>query len=452
MTLARRPLALIGILALLLFGGAVFWARPSFLADDYWWLWIPLHNRHFAWSEPYSFSRMPLFTLLTDVLLKTGAWEAFPHGIMTIAFGVHAVAFGLMLQTLLETAGVELHRREPLLFVFLALLFSFNPDNYEIHLWPIMSVDAVAELLIALAFRARSFGVGVLLATAGLLFYDSFAFLVAGFAALLVALSFFRDRSRLKPVAIRVLGLGICAAILWGLSKGILAWAVGFLHHPPIETSPRRAIQNLRRVVRTLWQIHFYKTNWVLTLLQWLAVIGLCARVIRRKRMPPGLVVILAVLPFAIALPLCLNTYDAPRSFFGAQLVQALSLAFLASLGAETPAAPAALPNPVRPPGKSGRGALAFWPLPLLMLVYATQWGRILNIKHYNSDVLAHDASLLGDRMARCQDPCVLRVPPPGADLRSDWVLPQFVWNYYYQRLGLLFFPNRGIRFEIQGK
>lgn len=433
MTLIRRPVVLVALLSVLIFGACVLWARPPFLADDYWWLWLPLNNPHFAWSEPYPFSRMPVSTLLTDALLKTGAWEAFPRLLMTLAFGVHAAAFALMLRTLLERAGLALNPRALIPFVAIALLFSFSPDNYEIHLWPILSVDSLAELLIAQAFRVESLPIAIALCTVALMFYDSFVFLLAGFAALLVAVTWFRDRTRARSLALRYAGLGVTAGIFWLLSKGILGWAVGFLHHPPIETSPLQALRNLKRVARTMWLIHFYKTNWVLTPLAWLAIIALCGTLIRRRWLPTGLLGLLLLIPLTSALPLCLNSYDAPRAFYGPQIVQALALAMLAFVLAS----------------HAGDRLRLRWPLFLLAAVFATQWGLILAIKRQNSKALERLSAQLRSRMERCQEPCVLTVIPPSEAVHKDYVLPGFVWTFYFDRLRLLYFPARKIRFEI---
>jgi hypothetical protein len=117
--------------------------------------------------------------------VKTGVLEFYPRVFLGVFFSVYILAFSMFFKTLLEGSGTKLKVEWPL-FLLVGTLFSFYANNYEISLWHLCSIYSVGSLLIAASFREKNLFMRVLLATLGLMTYDTFVFLLVGFSILFV--------------------------------------------------------------------------------------------------------------------------------------------------------------------------------------------------------------------------------------------------------------------------
>ena len=157
---------LVLLFSFLIFGIGISFFHPPFIADDYWMLWLSLSRPDFGWTEPYVFSRMPVGSLLAVAIAKSGVLEIAPRLFLSGMFAVHAFALSLFLKTLTEGAIERTQNsatRFGLTFLIPCILFSFQPNNYEIHLWHLLSLHSIGTLFIALAFRVNRSVVKILL-------------------------------------------------------------------------------------------------------------------------------------------------------------------------------------------------------------------------------------------------------------------------------------------------
>jgi hypothetical protein len=83
-------------------------------------------------------------------------------------------------------------------------------------------------------------------------------------------------------------------------------------------------------------------------------------------------------------------------------------------------------------------------------LAHFAQWAHILWIKDQNYWKLQQEEIQIKKEMAGCHSPCRLVLPPPGRGVSKDWVLPSFVWDSYYNRIRLLYFPGKTIQVKMQ--
>jgi hypothetical protein len=411
--------------ATLLFAGGLALTSLPVLGDDHWWLWLRYAKPDFPATEPYTFSRMPVFTLIATAATHAGAWFLWPRVFVTFFFALHALAFGLFLEKLLE--GRRIPRAA---FVAAGAVFALQPNGYEVHLWHLLSIHAFGALCVALAFHAGYGLSSVLLATLGLLTYDSFFFLLPGFALLLQVMDpkGFRIRSHLWIPAAILLAIGIKV----GLGK-----MTGFLQvvQPTLEAA--RVTDGLKTLLRMLWQIHFYKTNWPVTALHWVAIGGLAWSLRRNGLGSRRVIVSLLAIPTLAALPLALNSYPAPRAYYGPQILMSLSLACMMAVW---------LSNRVPRRGFPATSLL----LAAFILAYSAQWGQVLKLKQRNALALARIEERVTGAMSSCAEPCQLALPPPVEGLDRDWVMPRMFWGSFHERIRLEKFPGKRIQVTIR--
>ena len=407
--------------------------HPPYLADDYWHLCVALQRPGLGWfwTDHYAFSRMPVLIIFLAAGLKTHVIENYPRVLLVFFFGIHALALSLFVKTLIEASGRTLSKyASP--FVGVTALFAFQPNNYEIHLWHLLSVHSMAAFLIAIVFRLKNRVTMIVLLTLGLMTYDTFILLVIGMVCMCAVTSTsqipaWKGWRLFLPVV-------LISALIWISSKLILAHFTGFLHVLPFERSPLILLQHLLLVVRMLWTIHFYKVSWILSLFYWLAFSGLAWRAFQVKALPGRRLILLILLPTLVALPLALNTYPAPRAYYGPQILQSVMMAYLAFLVLTE---------------LKGRQILSYLPLMILTIIFSLEWGHVLYLKEMNYRTLTHEETELRKVMNECNAPCHLALPPPGKGLITDYILPEFVWSFYYERFRLLNFPKKKIEIQI---
>jgi hypothetical protein len=217
------------------------------------------------------------------------------------------------------------------------------------------------------------------------------------------------------------------------LAKFALGKATGFLQVVPISKSPLDWAGELPYLFRNLWILHFYKATWALTPLVWLGL-GFLA-VISLGKLSPERLAVLLLWPTVLALPLAANRYPAPRAFYGPIFVESLVFAYLAYT---------ALQSPSRRRATFG--------LALIGVAFALQWADVLRVKSRNFALLEAERAEVSAKLRECEAPCALVLPQPGAGVARDWVLPQFVWPFYYDRIRMLTVPGKDVEIRIAGK
>jgi hypothetical protein len=439
-----KPIRTIVIFSVAIFVALTLGTHFPILADDYYWMNLPFSRPDLKLTDFYVFSRMPMSVLFCLTTLKLGIWESYPKLSLIFFFGVHSLAFGILFKAILSRWSLKENRKSIFAFVGVATLFALQPNNYEIHLWHLLSTHSLGALLIALSFRplfeakmpsAFALTGTVLGITAGLLTYDSFLFLTSGLLGLVLILSWGEKKevflSRLKvSILIGFLSIGLAVCV-----KATLGKMTGFLHVPAPETSFLVMLQNLKTVFKFMGLIHFYKVNWILTVVEWGAIGLLVFAIVHKNYLPKKIVSLLLALPFLAAIPLCIVSYSAQRAFYGPQLVKSLVLAFLLYILIQS----------------SPKNQKKIWVTVcvLFALTYATEWELILKNKRQNYAVLEKERENLIVTMALCPNPCTLRLPPPGAGVKGDYVVPHFIWSDYYERIRLRNFPGKQIRYQI---
>ena len=219
------------------------------------------------------------------------------------------------------------------------------------------------------------------------------------------------------------------------LASGILAFGVKLLlalyfehiHNPGLNFNPVIILEGLKRVLKMMNSIHFYKTNWVLTIAELLTLATLLLFTLKKNHFKKCCIVVLILLPTFIALPLSLMTYSAQRAFYGPNIIRAIILSiFLYELIRSNLARDLAL--------KIG---LVF------ALIYSVQWAQISAVKRSNWHALLATESLFKAVLANCASPCKILVPPPIQGLKKDWVLPPMFWHSFYEWVQLKSNPEK---------
>jgi hypothetical protein len=392
------------------------------MADDYSWLAIPLKNPGFTITDLYIFARMPVTAGVMTGVLKSGWLENYPMSYVTLMFAVHATAFALLLRSFKAALPLSI-------YLIAAVLFAFQPGNYEIHLWHLNSSFSIGALLVAISASIQSrklWPIQVLGFSLAMLTYDTYPLMILG----VVGLSWILKRGDWKRLAIAaVTAFAIDVAV-----KMIIGHAVGFLHAPPAEHSPLVIISHFKTVLRMLGLIHFYKADWPLTLVEWTAIGILVTAILRRRLMNPRQLALLFALPFAAALPLSLMVYSAERAYFGPQLIRGVVLAILLSTVLMT--------------WETRRWAVSA--IVLFSIAYFGQWAYILHSKRQNEAILEAQESRLVAQMSACTSPCMLEVPAPDTGLTKDYIVTVAFWPAYFERIHYKYFPQKDIHFECK--
>jgi hypothetical protein len=392
------------------------------MADDYAWLAIPLKNPGFTITDLYIFARMPVTASILTGVLKSGWVENYPMSYVTLMFAVHAAAFAILLRSFKVALPLSI-------YLIAAVLFAFQPDNYEIHLWHLNSTFSVGALLVAASAAIQSrklWPLQVLGFSLAMLTYDTYPLMILGVVGLSRILKR-GDWKRLAAAAVTAFAMNVVIKILIGR-------AVGFLQVPPVEHSPLVIISHIKTVLRMLGLIHFYKADWPLTLVEWTAIGILITAIIRRKLMDTRQLTLLFALPFIAALPLSLMAYSAERAYFGPQLIRGLVLAIFLST--------------VLMAKETRRWAVSA--IVLFSIAYFGQWAYILHSKRQNEVILEAQESRLVAQMSACTSPCTLEVPAPDTGLTKDYVVTVAFWPAYFERMHYKYFPQKDIRFNCK--
>jgi hypothetical protein len=398
------------------------------MADDYSWLALAHKTPAFKITDLYVFARMPVMAAMMTGVLKANWIEEYPMFFLTFLFALHATAIAVLVKTF--RTGLSLT-----VFLVATVLFTFQPGNYEIHLWHLCSMISVGALFVAAAASIRTgqtsrsrklWPLQVLGFALSMLVYDTFPLMICG----VVGLCWILKRNDWKNVATAA----VAAFVLDVVVKMVLGHLVGYLQVSPMVFHPLEIIGHLKTVLRMLGLVHFYKADWPLTLVEWTAIGILIVTIIRHKLMDRRQVALLFLLPFVAALPLALMTYSAERAYYGPQLIRGVVLAIFLSA--------------VLTKQETRRWGIAA--CALFAIAYLGQWTYILHSKRQNNAFLeAQDKSLIA-QMDACTSPCTLEVPAPDKGLSKDYIITKAFWPAYYDRLHFKYFPAKEIHFSCK--
>lgn len=434
----RRNLAIpkAVLIATLFFGAGLVLYHVPFVAEDYNFLAVALKDPHRSPVGIYSFARIPVATFFQAVFFGSGVWEHCQNGMYLAFFAVHALAFTLLFRRLIESAGLSDDKTPPVAYAFplVAAVFAWYPNNYEIHFWALLALQAIGVLFIALSYRMRRPAATIAFTVTAFLMYETYIFLFVGFGTLLLLVGWGAQRLSNREMMIGLLKLAgrtLVAITLWFIIRKAGIALTGHIHPVPPEQAFSSILSNTKSVFRSLWLLHFYKANWALSAVQFAIIIALAAWLFIKCPLPRARLALLIALPTVAALPLSLLTYSAPRAYYGPNLLQASMLAFLTYIMAI-------------------KARRFWWVFPsFFFVVFAIQWTIILRLKDTNYQNLQKNEAPILAEMASCKEPCTLVLPSPDKGYDSDYVMPTFAWEPYYQRLRLLHFPKKAIEIKI---
>lgn len=481
-------------------GLGLFFFRIHFTTDDYGALAAcsPLNDlapgaRSSCWDllGPV-FSRIPAAVLIQYQLLKFQIWERFRFLTLFGYFAFHALSFGLLVGGLVRLfpaavyfgsdswvtrdadGGLVIGKGRGAFFfsVWAVAVLTLFPNNHEIHLFYSTAVHSLGALAVAGGFVVERRALRFFLYVLGGLFYETFFLLILGLEAFRALFTAKRPVSW-RMATFKNLSLTLLVPLVVFLIRHQLAGMVGGSNARELSFGDG-LFQRWIGYEKMLVLLNFRKDNWPVGSLEWLGILlSILVPFLSLKQQPqkyelrkgvpvtlgqglqPSQIAVVILIPLLLASPLALLPYSAIRSLYGPNLVRQLGLAlviltaiasaFRASAVSERRALTTSLKSAFHLP----RVAL-FLSLTCITVSYGFQWVRILKFKNANFLKLDRLEAQTRERLRACQSPCVLEVPRPDQGLESDWVIHDYYFPAYYERLRLLETPRKKVQFRIQ--
>ncbi|MBF0442654.1 MAG: hypothetical protein HQK54_12175, partial [Oligoflexales bacterium] len=91
-----------------------------------------------------------------------------------------------------------------------------------------------------------------------------------------------------------------------------------------------------------------------------------------------------------------------------------------------------------------------FLPLVLVLMSFLIHQYLILSIKNQNHATLEKKIWLLKEKMAECNEPCVINISNLEEGLVRDWVLHEDYYRDFASWQKNLYFPNKEISFRVE--
>jgi len=156
------------------------------------------------------------------------------------------------------------------MFAFIVLVFAFYPNHYEVIYWPFAMGYIVGALLMALGLISKDIVMRSVLFCGSFLISEMFfgpAFLLLLAPVLLKTEFKGRFAKTFIQNTLYELRGWFFSALLYGAVRYIFALKLGFFPYP-IDLSWEHLSDAILSFQRYYWYIHFFKTNWISTILE----------------------------------------------------------------------------------------------------------------------------------------------------------------------------------------
>jgi hypothetical protein len=422
MTYKLPPVFIAAVLSFLIFFlSTIFFSFP-FAADDYSYLTRIYSPEGFSFSSFGSYIyRVPLWCLFTWGLFHLAPSVPF-HLFMYIAIFLYLLAFALLTYEIMDQLDGSQYRNSWAL-IAVTIVFSLYPSHYEVLYWPTCMSYIPGLLFIALAFRLGSPWWKVFFFASSFLTSEMY---VLPALAFLNASSLKEKNLNLKTMVKRS-RCWIAAILLTFGIKALIHLVAGLSFRYDLVLSPSHLLSQLKMALLGTWMIHFYKINYLLSLLYISGLILAFYTLLRDRTLSSRFIYFFlasAILTTAIFWPFGHLAY---RALFGSQIYILTILSFvLVKLKSKI------------------KYFLAFF-----FLIFTIQNFRVYSIKDKNYHVLEKRSAELIIKMQSCLPPCVLEVSGLNEGLRRDWVLHPDYWEFFIQWLHKKHFPDKDITFKI---
>lgn len=395
---------------------------------------IALDNPDLKWSEPSCFARMPVFTLYMVAVLRNKILEFYPQAFLVLLFSIHAWAYVALFEGFTRVKLKQLHKPAATFFFFITLVFIFWPNNYEIHLWHIEALHGIGTLCVAYSFKFKNIFFRYAMIVLAFLTYETFVLLFFGFSTLLLFTHpdpFFSKKPRQE--FLKNIGLMLLAGFFSLAVKLTLEHHFGGAGQMLMEKRPQILFNNFRSLIRTIWHLHYYRTNWVTSSLKWIGMSCILYSLLKRKTFTLLQVVFLLLIPTLSAFPLILLTYSARRAFYGPQILQALVFSyFFYSWFLQDP----------------HEARKKYSALGICALLFLYHWGATLFDKNANFNTLKKAEEIAMQAFKNCLSPCRVTLPSASKDLtRGDYILDNN--QLFYGRIARQHFAEKKIEILI---
>ena len=406
----------VSVLIALAFSIIVMPYQFSFLADDYIFLSRSFQSNFNMMDFGVIYVRRPLTAIVNSILLKTGL---FDHLKLLFSFFLCLHSFGVLQITNWLSNSIRSIKQEsssqtsPWQFIFLILICLY-PSLHEVMLWPFNLPYSFGTLFLAGLVFSRSLFMRTLwmfLAFSTLETYFIFALILPAVPDLLTGSSVLQV---IKQKRFRSHGFSwgiaflIYLALRWRLSTQVVVAPFN------LDFSLSHLLEFSKMYGSLLWTIHFYKTSWIFSLLEWIAfliVLLSFSPSLKEKFRSAGVILLLPFLSSSHAL---IMSYYAPRAIHGAVVLKLILFGFILSRFA------------IR-----ASSQLKGFVLVLLMVAYLGESIVIFSKKTKNTQILEQREKIWTQTFKDCQEPCVLSIGGLNQGLDTDWTLPNFVFEPY---------------------
>lgn len=404
----------LALIATFLFSLMAISSQFSFLADDYIFLSRSFNLSFNLQDFGVIYARRPLTAFVNYGLLKLGLFDHLKL-LFCIFLFLHSV--GLIqisnwlfssVQQLNKTSSSQ-NTRWKYTFVILLCLY---PSLHEVMLWPFNLPYSLGTLFLAAMVLSSSIFMRVvwmLLAFCTLETYFVSALILPILPELLSGATLFEplktNRFKIHSLTWMIAFL-IYLGIRWRLSSHVSIASFD------LDFSLSHLVSFAKMYGSVLWTLHFYKTSWIFSLLEWIAILVTILSFSSSTREKARYAALLFLVPFLSMPQALIMTYYAPRAIHGAVVLKLALFGNLLSLFSER---------------SSSR--LKGITLILLMIAYLGETSIIFSQKTQNSLLLQRQEEIWTQKFRECQEPCVLSMGDLDHGLKRDWVLPSFAFE-----------------------
>ncbi|PWU20655.1 MAG: hypothetical protein C5B49_03935 [Bdellovibrio sp.] len=400
----------------------------TFQADDYLFLRRTYGGAFFDISGYESqMTRNPLLYIFMIPTFSSHLFD-FHFAPMYLYFSIYVAGLSLCLRALhrdlaLSRLGVECST----VLNFLPLV-CLNPNQAEVLFFPICMPYSVGIFALGGMAYCRRAWVKIFFMLVAFTMLETF-FLPA--LALLVV-----QNSASKPWKVRQfaspVGLWTLAVVLILVIRHALSYVFPSFHYP-ISIDFSRLPGQLGEIAHMLITIYFYKINWVLTAVEWLAIGFLTYSLFSRHMIRKHDLGLLILLVLSCDVHVLIMPYSAMRAHFGAIFLEGVLLAFLLALVQ----------------AREKRLWLRRTMVILFGLAFVLQLVHVFTIKNANYLVLQKIENEMVQKIDSCTQPCHLHAGDLSRDLKRDWVLPRNFWLPYLEWIRFKNRPAAQVEFEI---
>lgn len=435
------------ILKTSLFGFIIFCAfafntKFPYMMDEYYYLLKSSVVDANMWETFKSFAGFrPIYYVLNSYFFQSGL-IAYSKFWIIIYFFIHALSFTYLASWMIENLKlkvpnqIQVNKTTLFLFSLAVIPFLLHPGHNEILYWTLQLPCSLGLPLIVLGLHFRNIILKVIFFALSMAALETYVFPILGFLTLPIVWDWL-EKSNHRETIVKLSKAFLIFFISYFLFQGLQVFINTKVGNPlgvpnffPITLDQLKGRFNL--LTGFLWNVHFYKTYWVHTGIQWLVFLVVTGCLYYKKVLNFKQILILFVFPFFCGAQNLLLHYYAPRAVYGALEFRNFILCFLFLLFLK-----------VFPIKKA-----IFAPL-LILIVYLSFTAFIFEIKTNNSKALAETESVIVKKLKDCDSPCNLSFPSPNQGIHGDWMMSPDFHGYYIQWKINTVAPNKQIDYQV---